>query len=115
MLAHLAEAIEQRVERGEDRRTVLGADVQPDVGVPAGDAGHVAEPAGGQAQQGGVLLGAVGGDAHQAGGGQVGHVADDGDHLVVAVRRHRHDLGAELGDDAGDVGERHVVGAGDRA
>ena len=32
--------------------------------------------------------------------GEVRHVADHGDHLVVALGRHRHDLGAELGDHA---------------
>ena len=70
----------------------------------AGDAGHVAEAAGGQAQQRGVLLGAVGGQAHQRRRGEVRHVADDGDELVVAVGRQRDDLGAELGDDRGDHG-----------
>ena len=64
-------------------------------GMAAGDAGHVAEPAGGEAQQGGVLVGPVGGESHQARRGEVRHVADDGDHLVVALRRHRHHLGAE--------------------
>ena len=83
-------------------------------GLTAGDAGHVAEPAGGEAQQGGVLLGAVGGDAHQARRREVRHVADDGDHLVVAVGRHGDDLGAELGDDLGDGGERGVGRAGRR-
>ena len=60
-----------------------------------------------------MLFGPVGGDAHQAGGGQVRDVADDGDHLVMPVGRHRHHLGAELGDDTRDVGERDVVGPGD--
>ena len=82
----------------------------------AGDAGHVAEPAGGQAQQRGVLLGPVGGDAHQARRREVRHVADDGDHLVVALGRHRHDLGAELGDDATATAANVCVGGvGDRA
>ena len=94
-VAHLAEPIDQAVERGDDGVAVLVADVEPDVGMAAGDAGHVAEPAGGEAQQGGVLVGAVGGEAHQARRGEVRHVADDGDHLVVALRGHRHHLGAE--------------------
>ena len=51
------------------------ADVGPDAGWPGGDAGHVAEAAGGEAQQRGVLLGAVVGEAHQRGRGQVRHVA----------------------------------------
>ena len=45
---------------------VLGADVEPDRRVPAGDAGHVAEAAGCQAQQRGVLLGSVGGERPSA-------------------------------------------------
>ena len=51
----------------------------------AGDAGHVAESAGGQPQQGGMLGCPVGGEAHQARRGEMWHVADDGDHLVVAI------------------------------
>ena len=37
-------------------------------------------------------------------------MADDGDHLVVVVGAERDDLGAELGDDGGDGGERGVGG-----
>ena len=85
-VADLAEAFDQAVEGGHDRRAVLGADVEPDAGVPAGDAGHVAKAAGRQAQQGGVLLGAVGGQRHQRRRREVRHVADHGDHLVVAFR-----------------------------
>ena len=37
-------------------------------------------------------------------------MADDGDDLVVALGRQGDDLGAELGDDRGDRGERRVGG-----
>ena len=94
-VAHLSEPVDQAVEAVDDRLAVLIADVEPDVGMSTGDAGHVAEPTGGEAQQRGVLVGTVGGEPHQACRGQVGHVTDDGDHLVVALRGHRHHLGAE--------------------
>ena len=58
-VAGLAELGEQPVHRVEDRVAVLGADVGPDAGLAGGDAGHVAEPTGRQAQQRAVLLGAV--------------------------------------------------------
>ena len=69
-VTHLGEPGDQAVEGVDDGRAVLVADVEPDVGMAAGDAGHVPEPAGGEAQQGGVLVGAVGGQAHQAGRGR---------------------------------------------
>ena len=50
---------------------VLGADVGPDARVAGGDAGHVPEPAGRQAQHGPVLLGPLVGQAHHGGRGQV--------------------------------------------
>ena len=83
-------------------------------GMTGGDAGHVAEAAGGEAQQRGVLLGAVAGQAHQRRRGEVRHVADDGDDLVVAIGGQGDDIGAELGDDRGDRGER-AVGGGRRS
>jgi hypothetical protein len=107
-LTHLAESIDQAVEGDDDRVTVLIADVEPDVGMSAGDAGHVTEAAGGEAQQGGVLVGAVGGESHQARRGEVRHVTDDGDHLIVAFGRHRHHLGAECRDGRGDGGDGGV-------
>ena len=48
--------------------------------------------------------------AHQPRRGEVGDVADDGDHLVVVLGSEGDDLGAELGDDRGDGGERRVGG-----
>ena len=75
-VADVAQSIDQPVEGGDDRRPVLGADVEPDAGMPAGDAGHVTEAAGSQPQQGGVLLGAVGGERHQRRRREVGDVAD---------------------------------------
>ena len=71
----------------DDGDPVLVADVGPDGGVARRDAGHVAEAAGGQAQQGGVLLGPVVGQRHQRGRRQVGHVAHDGHEAVVALGR----------------------------
>ena len=63
-------------------------------GCAGGDAGHVPEPPRRQPQQGGVLLGAVGGEAHERGGGEVGHVGHHGHHLVVAVGLEGDDVGA---------------------
>ena len=79
----------------DDRGAVLGADVGPDAGMAGGDAGHVAEAAGGQAQQRGVLLGALAGQAHERGRGEVRHVGDDRDQRVVALGRQRDHVGAE--------------------
>ena len=93
--ADVGEPVDQPVERRQDRVAVLGADVEPDVGMPAGDAGHVAEAARGEAQQRGVLLGAVGGQPHQRRRGQVRNVADHRDDLVVALRREGDDIGTE--------------------
>ncbi len=64
--------VDQAVEPVDDGDAVLVADVGPDGRVPGGDAGHVAEAAGGQAQQGGVLLGPLVGQRHQRGGGRGG-------------------------------------------
>ena len=78
----------------------------------AGDAGHVAEAAGGQPQQGGVLLGAVGGERPSG----VAAVRC-GTWLTTATTWSWRSgdsathLGAELRDHAGDRGERCVVGA----
>ena len=84
-------------------------------GLPARDPGHVAEATGGEAQQCGVLLGTVAGETHQGRRGEVRHVADDGDQVVVTFGVDRHDLGAERSDDARDGGERGVVGVAHRA
>ena len=73
-VAHVGEPLDERVERVDDRPAVLAADVLPDRGMARRDAGHVAEAARGEAQQRGVLLGAILRDAHQRGRGQVRHV-----------------------------------------
>ena len=85
------QALDQLVERVEDGGTVLGADVEPDPWLPARHTGHVAETTGGEAEQRGVLLGTRAGETHQGRRGEMWHVADDGDQMVVTfgVDRHR--------------------------
>ena len=90
------------------------ADVRPDRGMARRDAGHVTEAAGGEAQQRGVLLGAVLRDAHERGRGQVRHVRDDCDQRVVALGRDRDDFGPERRHDRGDLGVGVVVGVARR-
>ena len=85
------------------------ADVEPDPRLAARHPGHVAKAAGRESQQRGVFLGSVAGHAHQRRRGEVRHVADDGDELVVPLRCQRHHVGAERRDDAVDPGEDGVV------
>ena len=101
----------QLVEHVDDGDAVVAADVGPDARVPRGDAGHVPEAAGGQAQQRPVLLAALVGQPHQRGRRQVGHVRHDRHQLVVAVGRQGDDLGPQRADDLADLGERAGVGA----
>ena len=53
---HGAEGLDEQVEGLDDGIGVVVADVGPDGGLAGGDPGHVPEAAGGQLQQGGVLL-----------------------------------------------------------
>ena len=94
-VAHGREVAHERVERADDRRRVLGADVGPDPGMAGRHPGHVAEPARGQAQQGAVRLGAVAGGVHEGRGDQVGYVRHDGDEAVVILGREHEGVGAE--------------------
>ena len=87
---------EQAVEHIDDGGAVLGADVGPDARVAGGDARHVAEPAGRQAQQGAMLGCPVIGHPHERRGGEVRHVGDDSHEGVVVIGRQRHDVGSEL-------------------
>ena len=79
-------------------------------GWPGRDAGHVAKPAGGQPEQRRMLLGTVAGQAHQRRRGEVRHMTDDRDDLVVAIGGQGDDVGTELGDDRCDLAERAVGG-----
>ena len=89
---------------------VLGADVGPDARVPGRHPGHVAEAAGGQAQQRAVLLGAGARRVHQRGRHQVGHVGDHGDQpVVVGGREHEH-VGPQARDHALEAVEGGQVG-----
>jgi len=81
-------------------------------GWPGGDAGHVAEAAGGQPQQGGVVLGPLVGEGHQGGRGEVRHVGHHRHEAVVGGGGHRHHLGPEIGHDRGHGGERRIGGVG---
>ena len=83
---HVAQGLQQPVEHVEDPGPVLDAQIGPDGRIACGDAGHVPEPTGGQAQQGGVLEGGVGGQVHEGGRGQVRDVGHHGDQVVVAGR-----------------------------
>jgi hypothetical protein len=107
-VAHRRQAFDEAIHRRQDRRTVLRADVEPDRRVTGSDSGHVAEPAGGESQQRGMLLGTVAGQSHQRCRSEMGHMADDCHHLIVAVGRERHDIGSELGDHGRHPGERAV-------
>ena len=56
-----------------------------------GDTGHVAEPAGREPQQGGVLFGPGAGRVHERGGDEVRHVGHHGHQpVVVGGRQHQH-------------------------
>ncbi len=96
----LARSSSSRSSPVDDRVGVVGADVRPDRGLPGRDPGHVAEPAGGQAQQRAVGLGPVSGRVHEGRRDQVGHVGHHCDQPVVVGRRQGDDVGTELGDDA---------------
>ena len=79
-------------------------------GMPGGDPGHVAEAAGGQAQQRAVLLGAVGRGVHQRGRHEVRHVRHHGDEAVVVGRREDEHVGAQAHHDALEPVEGLQVG-----
>ena len=79
-------------------------------GVAGRHPGHVTEAPGGQAQQGGVLLGAVGGRVHQRGRHQVGHVGHHGHQAVVVARGEDEHVGAQAHDDALEPVEGLEVG-----
>ena len=64
-----------------------------------GDAGHVAEATGGQAQQRAVLFGAVGRRIHQRGRDEMRHVRHDGHQPVVVGGRKDEDVGPQAGHD----------------
>ena len=74
------------------------------------DTGHVAEPAGREAQQHGVTVTARIGHVHQRGRRELGHVADHGNERVVHLGRDRDRFGAELGGQSLDFRERLGVG-----
>ena len=83
--AHVGQGGDERVERVDDGPGVLVADVGPDAGLPGGDPGHVAEAAGRQLEQGGVLLADPAGQVHEGGRGQVRHVGHHGHQRVVLL------------------------------
>ena len=83
---HRGEVSDQRVERVDDGGGVLGADVRPDAGMAGGDAGHVAEAAGGQPEQRAVLFGPGAGRVHERRRDQVRDVRHHGDQAVVVCR-----------------------------
>ena len=109
-LPRLLQGQDETVEDLHDGGAVLGTDVGPDPGMAGRHPRHVAEASRRQPQQGGVLLGPLGGQAHEGGGGQVGNVGDDGHEGVVALGRHRHHVGAERRDHAPN--QRVGVGLG---
>ncbi len=80
---HSAEIREQRIERIDDCRRVLGADIRPNARMPRCDAGHVTKAACGEAEQGAVLFGTVRRRIHQGGRDQVRHVGHHGHEPVV--------------------------------
>ena len=102
--AHGHQGIDQEVERLHDGLGVVVADARPDGRLPGRDAGHVPEPAGGQLQEGGVLLAEVGGQGHQGGRCQVGHVGHHSYQRVVLARGQGHHVGAQVGQDIAEPG-----------
>jgi hypothetical protein len=85
----------KRPEHLQHRLLVVQEDVAPHGRVGGGDAGEVAEAAGRELDH--LALGdllEVGGGADDVVGDQVRHVAGDGQHQVVVVRRHHLDLRA---------------------
>ena len=59
-----------------------------------------------------VFLGAFACQTHQRRRGEVGHVADHGDQLIVSFGAQRDDFGTERCDHRGHLGEHRVVAAG---
>ena len=60
-----------------------------------GDPRHVAEPAGREAQQGGILFGPGAGRVHERGGDEVRHMGHHGHQPVVVGGRQHQDVGPE--------------------
>ena len=81
-------------------------------GLPGGDPGHVPEPAGGQLEEGGMLLAQAGGQVHQGGRGQVGNVGDHGHQGVVLVGGQGHHVGPEVGEHGAHLGVGAGIGGG---
>ena len=107
--AHLGERREQAVEHVDDGGAVLGADVRPDAGVAGRDAGHVAEAAGRQPQQGAVLRRQRSSASRISEAAvRCGHVGDDRHQRVVVVRRQRDHVGPQTGDRPTAAGRRRV-------
>ncbi len=71
-------------------------------------------PPGGQLEEGGVLLAQSGGQVHQGGRGEVGHVGHHRHQRVVLGRGQGHHVGPELGQDVADQGVGVGVGGGGR-
>ena len=102
--AHGPQGVEQQVEGGHDGAGVVVADARPDGGLAGGDPGHVPEAAGGQLEQGPVLLAEVGGERHQGGRREVGDVGHHGHEGVVLGRVEVDDVGPEVGSPRTEAG-----------
>ena len=84
------------VEHVDDGVAVLGADVGPDAGVARRRCGSCRGSRRRPGAAGRACSSApLGGQRHQRGRGEVGHVGHHGDQRVVALGRQRDDLGAE--------------------
>ena len=110
--SHGGQRVDEQVERVHDGLGVVVADVRPDRRMPGGDAGHVPEAAGGQLEQGGVLLAEARGQVHEGCRRQVRDVGDHRHQRVVLGRGEGHHVGPEVGEDAADPGVGGRVGRG---
>ena len=108
----VTEGGDQAVEDLDDPLLVLGADIGPYARVAGRDPGHVPEAAGCQAKEGGVLQSGIGGQVHQGGGGEMGHVRYQGDHVVVAGGGQFNHVRPQLAHYRPDGGKRDGVGVG---
>ena len=105
----------EAAEHLEHRLAIVEEDVAPHRRVGRGDAGEIAEAAGGELHH--LRLGdglEIGGGADDVVGDEMRHVAGDGEHEIVVLRRHHLDIGAERAPEGRERLDGGRIGAGRR-